>query len=111
DRLVVFGGEASMDGAHSAVWELDLSGTPTWRVITPIGEGPSPRLGASAVFDPWGDRMVVFGGYHPIEYLPCHSPLFDETWALSLAGTPTWTRLYTPTRPPGRLHHAAAIDP
>jgi hypothetical protein len=51
------------------------------------------------------DRMVVFAGY------PTPS-LSNEVWALSLAGTPTWTLLAPTGRPPStRYAHSAIYDP
>jgi galactose oxidase-like protein/Kelch motif protein len=76
-----------------------------WRREQPLGQPPSPRLSASAVYDPAGDRMVVFGGY---DY---GSPL-DETWLLSLNGRPKWSRLDPGSGPPaGSWDHSAVVDP
>ena len=102
ERMLVFGGVGS--GTFNDVWALSLTGTPVWTELTPAGTPPSPRSGHSMIYDPVRDRMVVFGGFDG-SYL-------DDVWALSLAGTPTWTEL-TPggTPPGGRRSHSAIYDP
>ena len=104
DRMVVFGGRGT-SSRRNDVWSLSLAGTPTWAALTPSGTPPSTRDGHSAVYDPVRDRMVVFAGY------PTPS-LSNEVWALSLAGTPTWTLLAPTGRPPStRYAHSAIYDP
>src|SRR5258706_5273345 len=74
-RMIVFGGN---DGALSnQVWALSLSGPPAWTLLTPIGTPPSPREAHAAIYDPIGDRMIVFGG--------TDGTLRNEVWSLSLA--------------------------
>ena len=104
DRMIVFGGVA--DSPQGVVtldesWSLSLSGTPTWTFLTPTGSLPSARTGHSAVRDPLGQRMIVFGGGNG----------FADTWALSLTAgnVATWSSLAT--GPPGRASHVAAYDP
>ncbi len=98
DRMIVFGGHPT---ELNDVWALSLSGTPQWSQIVPAGTPPAPRYGHVGVYDPIGDRLVVFGG----------TTGGDETWALSLSGTPTWTQLaLTGPRPPGRFYATAVYD-
>ncbi len=101
DRLLVFGGN---DGtARNDLWALSLVGAPVWTEITTQGTPPSPRSNHTAVYDPVGDRMLVFGG-----------GLGDaETYALALAtGPPTWSVIPTAgDRPAPRSSHAAVYDP
>jgi hypothetical protein len=99
DRMVVFGGRDVVN-FFDDVWELSLSGSPTWSEITPSGLLPSPHYFHSAIYDPLRDRMVVFGGGG------------NDVWALSLSGNPAWTEL-TPSGPPphGRYGHTAIYDP
>jgi len=103
DRMVIFGGDAG--GSLSDTWALSLSGTPTWTSISPP-EGPSRRSQAVAICDPLDRRMVMFGGAggFPVRGL-------NETWAMSLTGSPTWT-LLDPSgpRPGGRYGHAFEYD-
>jgi galactose oxidase-like protein/flagellar hook capping protein FlgD len=102
NRMLVFGGLAT--SLKNDVWELSLSGTMTWKLLATGGTPPSPRRGASAIYDPVRDRMLIYGGAGP-------GP-FGDLWALSLSGSPTWTQL-APTGgpPPSRSGHSAIYDP
>ena len=104
DRMVLFGGYTGADSLDD-VWVLSLAGTPAWTQLTPTGTPPSGRYRHSAIYDPVRDRMVVFGGC-------TDSRVFNDVWALSLAGTPAWTQL-TPTGTPpiARFSHSAIYDP
>ncbi len=102
ERMVVFGGIGG--GFGYDVWALSLGDTETWTELTPALTPLGGRHAHSAIYDPVGDRMVVFsgsGGYNP-----------EDLWALSLAGTPAWTDL-TPAgvSPSGRYGHSAVYDP
>ncbi|MHC5081118.1 MAG: Kelch repeat-containing protein, partial [Planctomycetota bacterium] len=59
-RLLIFGG-ASTTEAYDDLFTYDL-GAGTWSTLTPEGSGPSPRSGATMIFDPVGDRGILFGG-------------------------------------------------
>jgi uncharacterized repeat protein (TIGR02543 family) len=104
DRIVIFGGVGN--GVHNDVWELTLSGTPTWNEILPAGTVPSVRAYHTAIYDAARDQMLVFGGYD-----------YDgggdlaEVRILTFAGTPTWS-LMTPTGTPpsARSFHSAVYD-
>jgi hypothetical protein len=98
DRVVGFGGNGA--------WALSLSGTPAWTRLTTTGTPPAGRQGHTAIYDPLRDRMVIFGGYDG------SWPRRNDVWALSLSGTPAWTRL-TPAglAPEGRVDHTAIYDP
>ena len=103
DRMIVFGG---FDGANrfSDVWALSLSGTPSWIQLVPSGLAPAPRAGHSAVYDPSGRSMFVFGGYDGVTGL-------SDLWRLSLSGTLAWTQITTPGgAPPLRYAHASVCD-
>ena len=104
DRMVVFGG---FDGANplNDVWTLSLSGSPIWNPITPSGTPPSARYRMSSIYDSVNDRMLIFGG-------STSTTLMNDVWALSLAGTPAWTKLTpTGTPPSARVSHTAILDP
>lgn len=105
DRLVTFGG-IDFGGTHNEVWTLSLSGCHEWTKLTPTGEPPSPRHGHSVIYDPVGDRIVVFGGFADA------TGRFNDVWALSLSKTPAWTELTPDGTPPGpRDGHSASYDP
>ncbi len=103
-RMIVIGGVD--DGIYNnEVWELTLSGEPAWNQLTVQGS-PNPRAYHSAIYDPDGDRIVMFGGIDAV------TGVSRETWVLSLAGTPTWS-LMAPSGPLplARLKHGAVHDP
>lgn len=103
DRMIVFSG-FSISYYPQDLWTLPLSGSSIWSEITPAGTPPPGRSGAAAVYDPIHDRMIVIGGYDGSSNL-------SDVWALSLAGTPTWTELSpTGTAPSPRLGHTAVYD-
>ena len=109
DRMVIFGGSTSDDyyGVHNDVWELDMTGTPTWHHLAPSGPSPIARRSGTAIYDPLRDRMVLYGGWDSTEN-GTYSFLGD-TWALSFPGN-QWTQLVPAgTTPAGRDVPAAAI--
>ncbi len=63
DRLIVFGGYSTYSTFKDDTWALSLSETPGWAELAPEGGPPSGRYFHSAIFDPSGERMAVFGGY------------------------------------------------
>ncbi len=101
DRMLVFGG---WDGAYrNDVRALQFSGTLLWAAVTPTGTPPSARMGHTAIYDPVRDRMLVFGGFG--------GTLLNDTWALSLAGTPAWSAVNAGGTLPGmREAHAVFYD-
>ena len=65
ERMVMVGGLEG-DDELADVWAADLDRGPArWRQLcspSSCGPGPAARWGAQAVYDPVGDRIVVFGG-------------------------------------------------
>ncbi len=108
-RMIVFGGCAddNMDftGTHfDDVWVLSLGATPTWTRLIPAGTPPAARQLHSAVYDPVGDRMIVFGGRNG-------STRYGDVWGLSLGDPPTWAQLAPSGTSPGlRWGHTAIPD-
>lgn len=105
--LIVIGG---FDGAlRDDIWTLSLDGTPTWTRLEVAGPRPAARMGHTAVYDPVGDRVLVFGGRTAIPY---SDVWLDDVWELSLTGTPVWNLLDPQSgRPPVRSDHSAIYDP
>ena len=113
DRMIVFGGENGAGTVIGDAWVLthasDVSGTPSWIQLSPLGVPPAPRKGHSAVYDGLENRMIVFGGEND------SSTFFGDTWILTNAdgtsGTPEWIKLPQIPGPVGRSGHAAGYDP
>jgi hypothetical protein len=105
DRMLMVGG---FDGSAPLidVWELPFSGQMSWRQLRIQGEAPQGRSGHTVVYDPDGDRLLVFGGLNFV-YL-------DDLWQLPLGEAPgqqRWTRLFPESGPPpGRADHTAIYD-
>ena len=65
-----------------------------------IEVGPPSRIDHVAIFDPAGDRHIIFGGYT------------NNVWSLSSSPTQIWSELeVTGTAPPPRTDHSAIYDP
>ena len=108
DRLVIFGG---YDGLQLAgdTWSLSLDGTAVW---SQLDAGVlSARMAASAVYDPYDDRMLIFGGLwsgaHGLQIY------FSDVWSLPLSSPGSHWELVAPETagPAGRAMHAACFDP
>jgi hypothetical protein len=102
-RLFVFGGRG-FQGVINDTWMLDLNGPPQWTQLDSTAITPPPRLGHSAVYDPVGDRILMFGG------LNNDSGTLGDTWQLTLGGTPAWSRVVFPVSPPPRAFAAMVYD-
>jgi hypothetical protein len=72
-RLVVWGGSRHGVSLRD-MWALPLEGPPVWTEVMPPNEAPEPRDGHSAIYDPRGRRMIIFGGGYDL----------NDTWALPL---------------------------
>src|SRR5438445_382812 len=96
-------GAARVDPAHRRRWATRPAlGTR----LEPLGPAPAPRAWHRAIYDPEGDRMIVYGGFDggPVNR--------SDLWALSLAGTPTWSELFPSGTGPGpRSAHSLIYDP
>jgi galactose oxidase-like protein len=63
---------------------------------------PSPQMNAAAIYEPSGNRLLVFYGED------ANGAILNEWWSLPLAGAPTWTKVgATPSR---RTEHTAVYD-
>lgn len=99
----------------NSVWTLSnangLGGNPVWTQLNVSNDGPSIRNGFTAVYNPAGSRMIVFGGSDG-------TTDFNEVWLLAnangLNGAPTWTNILpqgAAGAPAGRSGHTAVYDP
>jgi hypothetical protein len=103
DRLIIFGG---MSGFLGDLWEWPLQPGHAPLPLIAAGTPPSPRHGASAVYDPVRDRMILHGGSTGFGIVA------GDTWELTLSGTPTWSQLSPGGGVPlSRTDHSAIYDP
>jgi hypothetical protein len=107
--MVVFGGLGDDSLTLGDVWRLQIyqgGAHGRWRRLLPTGgDATLERHGHAAVYDPLGQRLLLFGGRS-------NAGLHNDVWQLSLTGPPAWTKL-TPTGvlPEAREDHAAIFDP
>jgi hypothetical protein len=88
NRMIVFGGRDA-SGEFNDTWEFNWSGGfPIWKEWTIDGAVPPARSGHAAVFDPDGNRMIVFGGRSGNQNL-------NDAWELDLSdpATHVWREL------------------
>ena len=100
-RIILFGGN---DGSlRNDAWALSLSGAPAWSALSPAGTAPTGRRGHAAVYEPIGQKVLVFGGYDGTYRADVHS--------LSLSGDIAWTAI-SPAGivPEGRYASASILD-
>lgn len=109
DSVVMFGGRTGEE-ANTAVNALSVINVATdeWSSTTPPGS-PTARFAHTAVYDPVGERMLVFGGTRN------WNNGLNDTWSLDLssglAGA-TWEELDPAgAAPQARYDHAAAYLP
>jgi hypothetical protein len=102
DRLIVYGGYRGATPRLGDVWQFRFS-FQLWEQLSPAGAPPPPRSTHSAIYDPAGDRMIVYGGDNGTAGM-------SDVWALTLSGVPTWSQI--PATGPGtRYEHLAVHDP
>jgi hypothetical protein len=110
DRMLIFGGgrrDLLAVNSLDTLWSLAFCGAPSWVPVVPAGSPPSPRMRALAVYDPVGDRGIVFGGLSGFG-----SPsAVGGLWQLDLAGTPAWSELAADGLPPPPGLYAGVYDP
>ena len=61
-RMLVFAGSDASGQSLNDTWELSLKGGLSWRQLSPSGDPPPARARHAAIYDPNGDRMLVFAG-------------------------------------------------
>ena len=109
DRMIVFGGADDAD-LRNDTWALQFTGPSgaTWAQLTPLGTPPAPRADFAMIYDPPGDRILLFGGFDGVSPPSLRR---SDLWQLTLAGTPQWTQLAPGAGPTARSGHRAAFDP
>jgi hypothetical protein len=94
-RMIVFGGRepdqwvdgvlTEPEGPRNDVWSYDPAAD-TWVELTCTGTPPAARWRHTAIYDPIGARMVVFGGQNTA------GAYLNDLWSLNLS-TLAWTEL------------------
>ena len=97
-RMLIYGGQRG-NGRLDDLWALDLHGD-TWSDLTPDFR-PVGLSFAATVYDPIGDRLVMFGG-------DTGSRRIDELWTFDL-GSGVWSQVDDAGPPPAARSGAAAI--
>lgn len=116
DKVVLFGGTAGFGGCddnascHDRMlddtWTWDPA-TRTWEQLS-IGGAPQARRGATMVYDPAGDRVVLFGGEGAVS--DTENGYLADTWILDPT-TQQWAIATTEQSPPARARYGMIYDP
>ncbi len=108
DRLLIYTPLFGPDQAE--VWALSLGAAPTWSRLEVPGVGPQVRHFPALVYDPVGDRLLMYGGVH--YDLPDGATVLNDVWSLALAGTPAWSEIVPegPLPPPLARLSAAVVS-
>jgi hypothetical protein len=103
DRVLLFGG-VNADGVPLRdLWALSLADL-SWTALSPASLPPLARFGTSLIYDPIGDRVILFGG-------KLYTTNTSDTWELKLRPTLEWNRLSpTGSIPDPRHGHTAVYD-
>jgi hypothetical protein len=108
DRLIVCG-RSWLDPDSLALYVLPLGVPAHWQRLHPAGPEPLPRAAASAIYDPVGDRMVMFGGVFQSNSRP--NAVLSDIWELSLGSDPTWKPILPREATTGCFGQGTAYDP
>ena len=101
DRMIVFGGYSDWEWFRD-VWALNLTGVPRWERLEVSGSAPPDFSGATPVYDPIDDRILVLS----------HFDNRAAAWSLQLGGSPQWVRVEPAGAVPNwREGSAAILDP
>lgn len=108
NQMIIYGG-VPWSAGHT--WKFSFA-TNTWTQVN-ASQPPAEFEGCSAIYDPIGDRMVVFGGRLYVS-ASCPNPWLvnsNATYSLSLANPSQWTMHAIANPPPTRAFAAAVYDP
>jgi hypothetical protein len=125
NTMTIFGGADAISTCcpynisnYNDVWVLanadgSSNSTPTWTPLTPTGPAPPPRTLHSAVYDPTGNIMYIFGGLQWSNARQSWNVLGD-VWKLSNANgsgsvAPAWIQVGQKGTPPGANYAQGAV--
>jgi hypothetical protein len=104
DRMLVLCGRDESHLPTNTAYALqDSADFMNWQRLTPSGSPPSPRAYAAGIYDPVGDRVLLFGGLDGTGFLA-------DLHQLSLSSSPTWSTLSPSGGPTGRAGASAIYD-
>lgn len=103
-RMMVFGG---WDGGtytyYNDTWAFSLASSAGWSEVA-VPSFPPARREISMIYDPIGDRLVLFGGND--------GSFRNDSWSLDLGPSGHWSPISASgTVPSGRYGHASYYDP
>ena len=107
DQIIMFGGFGQSgtgndtNGYFYDTWAYDPT-VNTWTQLHP-SRVPPPRLGGSMAYDSAHSKVLMFGGFSPLDGV-----LFD-TWSYDPSAN-TWTQLHPLTAPASRYNASMAYD-
>ena len=102
-QLALFGGYGQT--ILGDTWTLSLAASGAkWTSLAVTAPSGLARYGPAGVYDPVGNRLVAFGGSTATSL-----GYTNDLWSLSLAGTPTWTKVAALGTLPGARENASAV--
>jgi N-acetylneuraminic acid mutarotase len=102
ESTILFGGSAG-DTKFGDTWAFDLT-SKTWTKMANAGSSPPARDYCQMVYDPVGNKILLFGGAGD-------SGDLNDLWAFDVT-TDSWTKLKpSGTPPPAREGHAMVYEP
>ncbi len=104
DRMLVIGGRDENGSNTNTVFALqDSADFMNWQQLAPTGTPPTPRIYSTGIYDPVGDRVLLYGGLDANNFRA-------DLRQLSLTPSPAWTTLVTTGGPSGRGGASAIYD-
>ena len=101
------------------LWSFAVRDRPEWDLLAPAGGPPPARQNARMLYDPDGDRMILFGGQittgvgsYGASGRRAGTPHFHgDTWSLGLGDPPAWSPIAIGGPAPGpRDGHVMVLD-
>jgi hypothetical protein len=102
NQVVLYIGSIEKSGnwhKQNQIWSFDIA-TETWKDLSSDSDAPRAKLGAALEYDQESDRMVLFGGLDPVDWV-----FSNETWSFDLNSN-TWELMNPAESPPERNYPA-----
>jgi hypothetical protein len=108
DRWMLFAGRIEVEDRdlvdRDDPYAVHLAAPSAWAVLPTTGERPYLREFPGAIVDPFGDRLLVFGGYE--------DGYRADVWTMDLRSPMPWSEASTVGgSPEGRIEAAVVYDP